>query len=337
MQSGQRYRSLAVPGQTISGCSQVHPTLQGHLPFRANQPNSWTRSTQLDEVCGRPLRLQILHCWLDSSWTRWRLGEEHQKETPATKNVMEWAENVSKAMTKMPFHGVIMGRALRTFKPPNNTVGKLITWLQGGKLFSVQEHKNSNHLRMKKVSNYSREEICIIYFYYYLPGGEAHFEPKPQEPTIRTSTCSSATTATSFLATTRCRGNGNRQCPEEEGHLWSRHQQQPWEEEGEDCHDEEGHCLSPDLLHQQHSKQDHPGFLRGLATWLWHHARICPERHEPGVSTSTTNQLASLPDQLQAQQSCLSRKKPDACRRSWSVSTHLQQRLDLSEKNRDAA
>jgi hypothetical protein len=93
---------------------------------------------------------------------------------------MEWAENVSKAMTKMPFHGVIMGRALRTFKPPNNTVGKLITWLQGGKLFSVQEHKNSNHLRMKKVSNYSREEICIIYFYYYLPGGEAHFEPKPK-------------------------------------------------------------------------------------------------------------------------------------------------------------
>ena len=93
---------------------------------------------------------------------------------------MEWAENVSKAMTKMPLHGVIMGRALRTFKPPNNTVGKLITWLQGGKPFSVQEHKNSNHLRMKKVSNYSREEICIIYFYYYLPGGEAHFEPKPK-------------------------------------------------------------------------------------------------------------------------------------------------------------
>ena len=80
MQSGQRYRSLAVPGQTISGCSQVHPTLQGHLPFRANQPNSWTRSTQLDEVCGRPLRLQILHCWLDSSWTRWRLGEDTKKK-----------------------------------------------------------------------------------------------------------------------------------------------------------------------------------------------------------------------------------------------------------------
>ena len=104
------------------------------------------------------------------------------KETPATKNVMEWAENVSKAMTKMPLHGVIMGRALRTFKPPNNTIGKLITWLQGGKLFSVQEHKNSNHLRMKKISNYSREETCIIYFYYYLPEGETSFEPKPKKP-----------------------------------------------------------------------------------------------------------------------------------------------------------
>ena len=30
-------------------------------------------------------------------------------------------------------------------------------------------------------------------------------------------------------------------------------------------------------------------------------------------------------------------QETDACRRSWSVSTHLQQRLDLSEKNRDAA
>ena len=100
------------------------------------------------------------------------------KETRATKNVMEWAKM---SITKIPLHGVIMGRALPTFKPPNNTIGKLITWLQGGKLFSVQEHKNSNHLPMKKISNYAREETCISYFYYYLPDGEASFEPRPKK------------------------------------------------------------------------------------------------------------------------------------------------------------
>jgi hypothetical protein len=41
-----------------------------------------------------------------------------------------------------------------------------VTWIQGGKNYSVQEHLNAKHLRMKKISNYTREDLCIIYFYY---------------------------------------------------------------------------------------------------------------------------------------------------------------------------
>eukprot|EP00435_Cladocopium_sp_Y103_P007244 s1993_g2.t1 len=100
------------------------------------------------------------------------------KETPAITKAMEWADKISKAMTKKPLHGIIMGRALRTFKPPNNTTGKLVMWIQGGKNFSVQEHSNSNPLRMKKLSNYTREDLCIIYFYYYNLKEVINYEPK---------------------------------------------------------------------------------------------------------------------------------------------------------------
>ena len=80
---------------------------------------------------------------------------------------MNWAEEVSKAMTKRTLHGIMMGKSMRNFKPPNNTTGTLVVWLNGGRSYSVQEHKNSNHLQMKKVSNYVREDMCMIYFYYY--------------------------------------------------------------------------------------------------------------------------------------------------------------------------
>lgn len=57
--------------------------------------------------------------WIQKKNSQW---VKVPKETPAIRNVMDWAENVSKGMTKSQLHGVIMGRALRTFKPPNNTV-----------------------------------------------------------------------------------------------------------------------------------------------------------------------------------------------------------------------
>lgn len=89
------------------------------------------------------------------------------KENEFANKVMVWAEEVSKAMTKRTLHGIMMGKAMRNFKPPNNTTGTLVVWLNGGRSYSVQEHKNSNHLQMKKISNYTREDICMIYFYYY--------------------------------------------------------------------------------------------------------------------------------------------------------------------------
>ena len=89
------------------------------------------------------------------------------KENEFANRIMSWAEEVSKAMTKRTLHGIMMGKSMKTFKPPNNTTGTLVVWLNGGGSYSVQEHKNSNHLQMKKVSNYVREDMCMIYFYYY--------------------------------------------------------------------------------------------------------------------------------------------------------------------------
>ena len=43
---------------------------------------------------------------------------------------MVWADLVSKSMRKATLHGIMMGKSLRTFKPPHNTTGTLIVWLQ---------------------------------------------------------------------------------------------------------------------------------------------------------------------------------------------------------------
>jgi len=89
------------------------------------------------------------------------------RETPGVLNVMQWAEEVSRSMTKATLHGIMVGKSIRTFKPPANTTGTLITWLIGGKNYAVQEHKTANHMKMKKISNHAKEDTCIIYFYYY--------------------------------------------------------------------------------------------------------------------------------------------------------------------------
>ena len=100
---------------------------------------------------------------------RYRDGRWYKtpRETPGVKKVMEWAETTSKAMTKKTLHGIMVGKAIKNFKPPSNTTGTLVTWLIGGKNYAVQENGNANHLKMKKISNYAKEDMCMVYFYYY--------------------------------------------------------------------------------------------------------------------------------------------------------------------------
>lgn len=89
------------------------------------------------------------------------------RETPGVKKVMEWAETTSKAVARKTLHAILVGKAIKNFKPPTNTTRTLITWLIGGKNYAVQEHGSSNHLKMKKISNYAKEDMAMIYFYYY--------------------------------------------------------------------------------------------------------------------------------------------------------------------------
>lgn len=98
------------------------------------------------------------------------------RDDSQAKQAMVWADLVSKSMRKATLHGIVLGKSLRTFKPPHNTTGTLIVLLQGGNNYAVQEHKNANHLKAKKFSAYVKEEICILYFYYYNDPAE---EPAP--------------------------------------------------------------------------------------------------------------------------------------------------------------
>jgi hypothetical protein len=98
------------------------------------------------------------------------------RDDSQAKQAMVWADLVSKSMRKATLHGIVLGKSLRTFKPPHNTTGTLIVLLQGGNNYAVQEQKNANHLKAKKFSAYVKEEICILYFFYYNDPAE---EPAP--------------------------------------------------------------------------------------------------------------------------------------------------------------
>ena len=102
------------------------------------------------------------------------------KETPEVRKIMEWAELVSKSMTELTLHGIMIGKALRNIKPPHNTTGTMVMWLAGGRKYSVQHHPNSNNLKRKKISNLAQEDTCMIYFYYYKT---ASMEPSSSETT----------------------------------------------------------------------------------------------------------------------------------------------------------
>ena len=81
--------------------------------------------------------------------------------------IVSKAEKVSRSMTKRELHGILMGSSLRSFKPPHGTKGILVTWIRGGTEYAVQQHHSDHHVKMKKISNYRREEVCVLYFYYY--------------------------------------------------------------------------------------------------------------------------------------------------------------------------
>eukprot|EP00435_Cladocopium_sp_Y103_P056006 s391_g18.t1 len=105
-----------------------------------------------------------LYGWIKKKNESWiKLPKNNHEAT----DVLEKAITVSKGMTRRELHGVLFGRALRSMKPPAGTNGVLITWLNGSRNYAVQEHKSDNHLQMKKISNFQREDLCVLYFFYY--------------------------------------------------------------------------------------------------------------------------------------------------------------------------
>lgn len=97
----------------------------------------------------------------NGQWTR--LPKSHDEAI----KIYQKAEIIYKSMTTKPLHGVLFGRALRSFKPPKGTVGTLITWIIHSRNYSVQEYNNDNHLKMKRITNYQKEDTCVLYFYTY--------------------------------------------------------------------------------------------------------------------------------------------------------------------------
>lgn len=81
--------------------------------------------------------------WLltkNQTWTHF------PKVNPQVNEILEKANNVSKPMTKKTLNGIMIGKSIRTFKPPANATGTLITWLTGGKQHAVQACEHDGHL-----------------------------------------------------------------------------------------------------------------------------------------------------------------------------------------------
>ncbi|CAK8997745.1 unnamed protein product [Durusdinium trenchii] len=106
-----------------------------------------------------------IYGWLKRNG-KWRFFP--REDDHATK-IMLWVQHIYKGLSKHQVHGALLGRSLRNIKPPSNTVGHLISWIHGGQGYAVQEHFSDGFLKMKRVSNYSREEMCTIYLFHYHP------------------------------------------------------------------------------------------------------------------------------------------------------------------------
>ena len=145
------------------------------------------QSPDVDEALEKTMRYVEMHTeykihiygWIqkkDGQWTR--LPKSHDEAINITKK----AEIIYRSMTSRPLHGILFGRALRSFKPPKGTVGMLITWIIHSRNYSVQEYNSDNHLKMKRITNYQKEDTCVIYFYSYLTTSD---EPENTTSTSR--------------------------------------------------------------------------------------------------------------------------------------------------------
>ena len=129
------------------------------------------------------------------------------KDNEEANRFLQKAITVSKAMTKRDLNGCLFGRALRSFKPPSNTSGILLTWITGGRNYAVQEHKSDRHLQLKKITNDPREDTCILYFYYYnvnyveenRDAGKQRVEEEVPDTSMKSVTTSSEATMESVL------------------------------------------------------------------------------------------------------------------------------------------
>ena len=110
-----------------------------------------------------------LYGWVRRRNEQWiKLPKNNHEAT----DVLAKAETVSKGLTKRSLHGVVFGRSLRPFKPPAGTTGILLTWMTGSRSYAMQEHQSDGHLQMKKVSALQKDELCLLYLFYYQNGLE---------------------------------------------------------------------------------------------------------------------------------------------------------------------
>eukprot|EP00435_Cladocopium_sp_Y103_P054461 s380_g17.t1 len=140
-------------------------------PFRGIYHVS-VQQPEVDEMLYRVMRYVesltdykiYLYGWVRDRKNQWVQTPKNNEEV---NRIMQRAVTISTAITKRQLHGCILGKALRSFKPPFNTTGILITWIHGGRSYAVQEHKSDRHLKLKKITMHPREETCIFYMFYY--------------------------------------------------------------------------------------------------------------------------------------------------------------------------
>ena len=131
-----------------------------------------------------------LYGWImkrNSTWVK--LPKNNHDAT----EVLGKASTVAKGLSHRELHGILFGRALRSMKPPAGTSGILLTWLHGSRNYAIQEHHSDGHLQIKKFSTYQREDLCVIYFFFYHQsmtedGITTSRQPHPHSSTRKTET-----------------------------------------------------------------------------------------------------------------------------------------------------
>ena len=95
---------------------------------------------------------------------RWIHIPKNQREVA---EIFEHANIVSASLVKdKKWNGMMMARLVRSIKSPHGRY--LITWMHNTTEYVVQHRSDASCLKMKRASNYAREDLCHCYFYYYL-------------------------------------------------------------------------------------------------------------------------------------------------------------------------